>query len=66
VWSPAGGWWNNPAHWKRNTGFAAAAIGMIAFGLFKVSAAKERRPVAPSGRTVPSQMWCAYAPGEGV
>lgn len=23
VWSPAGGWWANPAHWKRNTAIFA-------------------------------------------
>lgn len=65
MWSPAGGWWNNPVHWKRNTGVAAGAISVLAFGLFKLSASKERRPVIPD-RRIPSQMWCKYAPGEGV
>ena len=22
VWSPAGGWWADPKHWRRNTAFA--------------------------------------------
>ena len=34
VWSPAGGWWCNPRHWRRNTGIAMMTIGTIAAGLF--------------------------------
>ena len=26
VWSPAGGWWNNPANWRLHT---AAAMGVL-------------------------------------
>lgn len=29
VWSPAGGWWCNPRHWKRNTFFAFVGIGIV-------------------------------------
>jgi hypothetical protein len=33
VWSPAGGWWANPTHWKRNTFiygvFAAATVAYV-------------------------------------
>eukprot|EP00429_Kryptoperidinium_foliaceum_P009399 CAMPEP_0176007268 /NCGR_PEP_ID=MMETSP0120_2-20121206/3145_1 /TAXON_ID=160619 /ORGANISM="Kryptoperidinium foliaceum, Strain CCMP 1326" /LENGTH=78 /DNA_ID=CAMNT_0017340023 /DNA_START=84 /DNA_END=320 /DNA_ORIENTATION=- len=60
VWTPYGGWWANPANWKRNTGFAGVAIGVIFMGLFSVSAARERRPVAPY-KHIPSQMWAKHA-----
>eukprot|EP01031_Cornospumella_fuschlensis_P037325 gene37325-45314_t len=33
VWSPSGGWWPNPHHWKRNTAiylvFAAATLSIV-------------------------------------
>jgi hypothetical protein len=60
VWSPAGGWWNNPANWKANTGIAAGVVGVLMIGLFQVSSARERRPIPPV-RHIPSQYWCKYA-----
>jgi hypothetical protein len=29
VWTPSGGWWANPKHWKRNTGVAFGVIGLL-------------------------------------
>jgi hypothetical protein len=60
VWSPAGGWWSNPAQWKRNTGVAFAVVAVCAVGIFQVSAAKERRPIPPRTH-IPSQLWSKHA-----
>jgi hypothetical protein len=50
----------NPAQWKRNTGLAGVGIFAIATLLFKVSAERERRPIAPY-QHIPSQRWCKHA-----
>jgi len=60
VWSPTGGWWANPAHWKRNTGVAFVTIGFLCANLFRISAEKERRPIAPY-KHCPSQRWAKHA-----
>ena len=60
VWSPAGGWWSNPKHWKRNTGVAFAVVGVMSMAICRVSAAKERAPLPPVFH-VPSQSWRKYA-----
>ena len=60
VWTPYGGWWVNPPQWKRNTGMAGLGIAVVMMGLFKVSASKERRPIAPY-KQIPSQSWCKFA-----
>mmetsp|Transcript_42464 Transcript_42464/g.65269 ORF Transcript_42464/g.65269 Transcript_42464/m.65269 type:complete len:80 (-) Transcript_42464:109-348(-) len=60
VWTPYGGWWANPKHWARSTGIAGVGIALTATLLFKVSAERERRPVAPY-KHIPSQMWCKHA-----
>jgi hypothetical protein len=60
VWSPAGGWWNTPKSWQRNTGVAFLCVGVCMATLFKISAEKERRPIAPY-KHIPSQMWCKHA-----
>jgi hypothetical protein len=41
VWSPAGGWWTNPADWKKHTVKAGAFVALSAAGLFVMSAATE-------------------------
>ncbi|EJF59934.1 hypothetical protein BD309DRAFT_961683 [Dichomitus squalens] len=56
VWSPAGGWWTRPSNWKSNTAIAFAGILTVAYGVFTVSADKERRLVEPS-RAIPSMKW---------
>mmetsp|Transcript_2846 Transcript_2846/g.3903 ORF Transcript_2846/g.3903 Transcript_2846/m.3903 type:complete len:80 (-) Transcript_2846:226-465(-) len=60
VWSPAGGWWATPTAWKRNTGIAYVISGFICAYVCKISASKERRPIAPY-KHMPSQMWCKHA-----
>lgn len=34
VWTPSGGWWPNPVHWKRNTVLYAIAVAGISFYLY--------------------------------
>ncbi len=60
VWSPAGGWYCNPANWKRNTAIAMAAYGAICYAVFNLSISLERRPTPPMNH-IPSQDWCKYA-----
>jgi anti-sigma-K factor RskA len=60
VWSPAGGWWNSPPMWQRNTAVAGGVVALLFIGLCQVSSARERRPVPPL-RHLPSQSWCQHA-----
>ncbi|KAI5310041.1 hypothetical protein KEM55_001884 [Ascosphaera atra] len=58
VWSPAGGWYSQPANWKKNT----AVIGVITFGIavlaFRHSANIEYRTKMPEeGRFFPSRWY---------
>lgn len=58
VWSPAGGWYAQPANWKANT----AVFGVIIFGItamvWKMSADKEYRHKMPEqGRFYPSRKY---------
>ncbi|KAL0036629.1 hypothetical protein WJX79_003360 [Trebouxia sp. C0005] len=57
VWSPAGGWWADPKHWRRNTALAFGALLVITVPIFRLSAKLEQRPVPPT-RPIPSQKWC--------
>lgn len=41
VWSPAGGWWCNPRHWKRNTAIAFVVLGVLALPVAYASAQLE-------------------------
>jgi hypothetical protein len=41
VWSPAGGWFPDPYHWRRNTAIALGAIGLACVPVFLASAKKE-------------------------
>ena len=41
VWSPAGGWWCEPKHWKKNLRMAGLAIVPITFAIFAVGVGKE-------------------------
>ena len=47
VWSPAGGWYAQPANWKQNT----AVVGVVMFGIlamaWKYSADHEYRTKMP-------------------
>ncbi|KAK4043422.1 hypothetical protein C8A01DRAFT_32548 [Parachaetomium inaequale] len=58
VWSPAGGWYAQPANWKANT----AVFGVVIFGItalvWKLSADREYRHKMPEqGRFYPSRNW---------
>ena len=41
VWSPAGGWWPDPVHWKRNTFLAGIAFLAVCYPVFLISAENE-------------------------
>ncbi|KAJ8122710.1 hypothetical protein ONZ43_g1157 [Nemania bipapillata] len=58
VWSPAGGWYAQPANWKRNTAmFMGVIIGITAL-TWKLSAELEHRPRMPEpDRFFPSRYW---------
>lgn len=43
VWSPAGGWWCNPRHWKRNTVYAFVWLGGLSAVVWYISAQLEVR-----------------------
>ncbi|KAL8845107.1 MAG: hypothetical protein Q9205_001989 [Flavoplaca limonia] len=58
VWSPAGGWYAQPANWKANT----AVMGVVIFGItaivWGISADREYRTRFPEpGRFFPSRYW---------
>ncbi|EGS21388.1 uncharacterized protein CTHT_0032450 [Thermochaetoides thermophila DSM 1495] len=58
VWSPAGGWYAQPANWKQNT----AIFGLVIFGItamvWKYSAEHEVRHKMPEpDRFYPSRYW---------
>ena len=60
VWSPAGGWWNTPKQWKRNTAIAFGVVTLVSIPLFKAFSARERR-LQPPLRHIPSQKWSKHA-----
>ena len=47
VWSPAGGWFADPKHWKRNTFMGFMAAGVIGAYIFNYSRKIEVRRVLP-------------------
>ncbi|KAI9739186.1 MAG: hypothetical protein M1834_007399 [Cirrosporium novae-zelandiae] len=58
VWSPAGGWYSQPANWKANT----AVMGAIMFGIvcvtWSVGAEREKRMKMPEpDRFFPSRWY---------
>ncbi|KAM0321823.1 hypothetical protein ACHAQA_009920 [Verticillium albo-atrum] len=58
VWSPAGGWYTQPANWRANT----AVMGLVMFGVmcgvWKISSEKEHRYIMPKeGAFFPSRYW---------
>mmetsp|Transcript_6676 Transcript_6676/g.11922 ORF Transcript_6676/g.11922 Transcript_6676/m.11922 type:complete len:92 (-) Transcript_6676:866-1141(-) len=34
VWTPSGGWWPNPRHWRRNSMIGLVVIGIICIPLY--------------------------------
>ncbi|KAF2435574.1 hypothetical protein EJ08DRAFT_604576 [Tothia fuscella] len=58
VWSPAGGWYAQPANWKANTMVMGAVLAGIVAVTWSVSANLEQRPRMPEkGRFFPSRYW---------
>ncbi|KAI9883084.1 MAG: hypothetical protein M1823_005156 [Watsoniomyces obsoletus] len=58
VWSPAGGWYSQPANWKTNTAIMITVGLGIAASAFMISADREVRPRFPEeGRFFPSRWW---------
>ncbi|KAL2113482.1 hypothetical protein VUR80DRAFT_3882 [Thermomyces stellatus] len=58
VWSPAGGWYAQPANWKQNTLVLGAAVFGITCIIWKISAEKEEFAHKPEpGRFYPSRHW---------
>lgn len=56
VWSPAGGWYCQPANWKQNTVIAGLCIVFLTGLAWKVSAEREVRYKRPEpGRFFPSR-----------
>lgn len=61
VWSPAGGWFADPKHWRRNTAIAFLVSAAIAVPVFFKSAELEVHHTYPS-RPIPSQRWSKNFP----
>ncbi|KAF2451040.1 hypothetical protein P171DRAFT_480085 [Karstenula rhodostoma CBS 690.94] len=58
VWSPAGGWYAQPANWKANTFVMGAALASIVGAAWMLSANLEYRDKMPQeGRFFPSRYW---------
>ena len=56
VWSPAGGWYSQPANWKSNTAVVGFCIFVLTGIAFKYSADHEHRDRMPEpGRFYPSR-----------
>ncbi|KAF2744416.1 hypothetical protein M011DRAFT_408662 [Sporormia fimetaria CBS 119925] len=57
VWSPAGGWYCQPANWKANT----AIMGLVLTGIvgltWNLSAEREYRDKMPAPGFFPSRYW---------
>ncbi|KAI7553006.1 hypothetical protein KC319_g3972, partial [Hortaea werneckii] len=47
VWSPAGGWYAQPANWKQNTAVMGAVVVGICLMVGSVSADREHRDKMP-------------------
>lgn len=58
VWSPAGGWYAQPANWKKNTFILSAAVLGITAIIWKISAEREEFVHKPApGRFYPSRQY---------
>ena len=55
VWSPAGGWYNNPVNWKRNTAVGGVVLFGIASMIMVYGSSIERVMHTPT--SVPTQQW---------
>ncbi|KAI0478923.1 hypothetical protein GGR56DRAFT_690021 [Xylariaceae sp. FL0804] len=58
VWSPAGGWYAQPANWKLNTAITLGVIFGITAMTWKFSAEREHRDKMPTpDMFFPSRYW---------
>ncbi|CAO2653779.1 Nn.00g031900.m01.CDS01 [Neocucurbitaria sp. VM-36] len=58
VWSPAGGWYAQPANWKANTAVMGLVLGSIVAAAWTLSANREYRDKMPEPhRFFPSRYW---------
>ncbi|SMQ54740.1 unnamed protein product [Zymoseptoria tritici ST99CH_1A5] len=58
VWSPAGGWYSQPANWKTNTWIMGGVVTGIAAMAWTLSAQREFRNEMPRpDRFFPSRYW---------
>ncbi|KZM23756.1 uncharacterized protein EKO05_0000933 [Ascochyta rabiei] len=58
VWSPAGGWYTQPANWRANTAVIGLVLVSIVGMAWSVSAQREYRDKMPEpGRFFPSRYW---------
>ncbi|KAF9730927.1 hypothetical protein PMIN06_005799 [Paraphaeosphaeria minitans] len=58
VWSPAGGWYAQPANWKANTFVMGGVLASIVGAVWMLSANLEYRDKMPQeGRFFPSRYW---------
>ncbi|KAF2666608.1 hypothetical protein BT63DRAFT_457559 [Microthyrium microscopicum] len=58
VWSPAGGWYAQPANWRMNTAIAGLFIFGLGVVVFNISARLENRPRMPEPDAFyPSRHW---------
>ncbi|KAL1410025.1 hypothetical protein Q8F55_004027 [Vanrija albida] len=65
VWTPSGGWWTRPKNWATNTVVAVVGIGLATYGVWRASAAREERHIAPT-KPIPSARWSPQAAALGV
>ncbi|KAK8850537.1 hypothetical protein IAR55_004455 [Kwoniella newhampshirensis] len=65
VWTPSGGWWSRPTNWATNTAICVVGISLATLGVWRLSASKEQRHIAPT-RPIPSQRWSPQAREIGV
>ena len=61
VWTPAGGYYCHPTHWKRNTAILGVGYFLFMCYVFRHSAENERRLNPPKNGPIPSQSWCTHA-----
>ncbi|OCF54706.1 hypothetical protein L486_07840 [Kwoniella mangroviensis CBS 10435] len=54
-----------PSNWATNTAICVFGIGLATFGVWRLSASKEQRHIAPT-RPIPSQRWSPQAKEIGV
>lgn len=58
VWSPSGGWYTQPANWRRNTAIAGLALVSVVALVWKIDGELEFRHKMPEpGRFFPSRYW---------